>query len=215
MLHTVIRPSIDSDADGRAAVLDHVADPAAGADVADDREDDVLGGDTVGDLAVDRHAHPLRSRLRQRLGRQDVLDLAGADAERQRPERAVGRGVAVAAHDGHARQRAPLLGSDDVHDALPGIAHREVDDAELLGVLAQHLHLPGRDRVGDRLIDVGGRHVVVLGCHGEIGPPHRPTRQPQPVERLRAGDLVHEVQVDVQQVGLVGPECTTWRSQTF
>ena len=32
MLHTVIRPSIDSASDRRAAVLDDVADAAAGAD---------------------------------------------------------------------------------------------------------------------------------------------------------------------------------------
>ena len=131
-----------------------MADAAAGADLADDGEDDVLGRDAVGELAVDRHAHPLRPRLRQRLGGQNVLDLAGADAEGERAERAVRRGVAVAAHDRHARQRAALLGSDDVDDALPGIAHREVDDAELRGVLAQHLDLAGRDRIGDRLVDV-------------------------------------------------------------
>ena len=100
-------------------------------------------------------------------------------------------------------QGAALLGSDDVHDALAGVAHREVDDAELLGVLAQHLDLAGRDRVGDRLVDVGGRHVVVLGGDGEVGPADRPTGEAQAVERLRAGDLVHEVQVDVEQVGFV------------
>ena len=36
----------------------------------------------------------------------------------------------------------------------------------------------------------------------EVGPAHRPPGQPEAVERLRAGDLVHEVQVDVEQVGL-------------
>ena len=101
--------------------------------------------------------------LGQRLGGQHVLDLARADAERQRPERAVRGGVAVAADDRHARQRAALLGADDVDDALAGIAHREVGDAELGRVLAQHLDLAGRDRVGDRLVDVGRRDVVVLG----------------------------------------------------
>ena len=90
--------------------------------------------------------HPLRPRLRQRLGGQHVLDLARADAEGERPERAVRGGVAVAADDGHARQRAALLGPDDVDDALAGVAHRVVRDAELGGVLAQHLDLAGRDR---------------------------------------------------------------------
>ena len=204
MLQTVIRPFHRQGADGRAAVLDDVTDAAAGADAPDDGQDDVLGGDSCGMVALDGDAHPLRPCLRQRLRGQHMLDLAGADAERQRPERAVRGRVAVAAHHGHARQGAALLGSDDVNDALTGIAHREVDDAELLGVLAQHLDLAGRDRIGDRLVDVLGRHVVVLGGHREVGATHGTTGQPQPVEGLRAGDLVHEVQIDVQQIGFVG-----------
>ena len=105
-------------ADRRAAVLDDVADAAAGADLADDGEDHVLGRDAGGQLALDVDGHPLRAALRQRLGGEHVLDLARADAERQGAERAVGGRVAVAAHDRHAGQRAPLLGADDVDDAL-------------------------------------------------------------------------------------------------
>ena len=133
-----------------------------------------------------------------------MLDLARADAERQRAERAVRRRVAVAADDRHAGQRATLLGPDDVDDALAGIAHRVQRDAELGGVLAQHVDLAGRDRIGDRLVDVGRRHVVVLGGDGELGTPHAATGEPQAVERLRAGHLVDEVQVDVEQVGFAG-----------
>jgi hypothetical protein len=48
-----------------------------------------------------------------------VLDLGRADAEGQRAEGAMRRGVAVAADDGHARQGEALLRPDDVHDALP------------------------------------------------------------------------------------------------
>ena len=108
----------------RAAVLDDVADAAAGADAADDGEDDVLGGDAGGQVAVDGDGHPPRAQLRERLGGQDVLHLARADAEGQRPEGAVGGGVGVAAHDRHAGLGEALLGADDVHDALAGVAHR-------------------------------------------------------------------------------------------
>ena len=85
-----------------------------------------LAVDAGGQLAVDRDRQRLRARLRQRLRGQHVLDLAGADAEGQGPEGAVGGGVAVAAHDRHAGQRAALLGADHVHDALVRIAHRVV-----------------------------------------------------------------------------------------
>jgi hypothetical protein len=67
--------------------------------------------------------------------------------------------------------------------------------------VAQHLDLLGRDLVSDRKVDVLGRDVVVLGGDGEVGSSDRPSAQPEAVERLWAGDLVDEVEVDVQQIG--------------
>ena len=156
----------------------------------------------TGKLAVDGDRHGARLRLRQRLRGEHVLDLAGADAERQRAERAVGRRVAVAAHDGHARLREPELGPDHVHDALARRAHRVEADAELGAVRRQHLHLLARDRIGDRQVDVLGRDVVVHRGHGEVGPAHGAPGQAQAVERLRRRDLVDEVEIDVEEVGL-------------
>ena len=63
-----------------------------------------------GEVALDRHGHGLRAHLGQGLGGQHVLDLAGADAEGERAEGAVGRGVAVAADDRHARLGQPCSG---------------------------------------------------------------------------------------------------------
>ena len=63
------------------------------------------------------------------------------------------------------------------------------------------IHLGAGHRVGDRQVDVDRRDVVVLGRQREIWSAHRPPRGPQAVERLWARDLVHEVQVDVEQVG--------------
>ena len=135
MLQTVMRPSIDRRSDGVARVLDDVARRAGRADLADDGEDDVFGRDAPAQLAVDADLHRLGPGLRQRLGRQDVLDLAGADAEGQRAERAVGAGVAVAADDGHARLGQAQFRADDVDDALPPGVEVVERDAELLAVL--------------------------------------------------------------------------------
>ena len=55
--------------------------------------------------------------------------------------------------------------------------------------------------------DVERRDVVVLGRHREVGTADRPAGGAEAVERLRAGDLVHEVQVDVEQVGLARRRC--------
>src|ERR1700735_2529612 len=46
----------------------------------------------------------------------------------------------------------PDLRADHVHDALPGVAHREQLDAELGRVLAQRLDLGAGDRIGDRAV---------------------------------------------------------------
>ena len=97
----------------------------------------------------------------------------------------------------------PELRADDVHDALLRIAHREQPDAELGAIGAQRVDLDAGDRIGDQQVDRPvGRDVVILGRQGEIGPAHRAAGQPQALEGLRAGHLVHQVQVDVQQVGL-------------
>ena len=77
-------------------------------------------------------------------------------------------------------------------------------DAELLAVASQRLDLSARHRVGDRLVDVDRRHVVVFGGDRQVRSPHAAAREPQSVERLRAGHLVHEVQIDVDQVGFPG-----------
>ncbi len=110
--------------------------------------------------------------------------------------------MAVTAHHRHAGLGQPQLRADDVHDALFDVAHPMQPDAELFAVAAERFHLRARNGVGDRLVDVDRWHVVVLGGDGQIWPVHRAPGQPQPVERLRTGHLVHEVQIDIDQVGL-------------
>ena len=117
-------------------------------------------------------------------------------------EGAVGRGVGVAADDRHAGLGETELRADDVDDALVDVAQRVQAYAELRGVLAQRLDLGPRDRVGDGLVDVQRRDVVVLGGERQVGSAYGPAGEAQPVEGLRRGDLVDEVEVDVEQVGL-------------
>ena len=96
-------------ADGLARVFDHVAGAAIGRDLADEIENQILGRDAAAELAIDPQFQRLRLELQQRLRRQHVLDFARANAERQRAERAVRGGVAVAANDRHARLRDAKL----------------------------------------------------------------------------------------------------------
>ena len=113
--------------------------------------------------------------------------------------------------------REAELRPDDVHDALLDVAERVQADAELLRVAAERLDLGAAREVGDRLVDVDRRGVVVLGRDREIGAAHRASLGAEAVEGLRAGDLVHEVQVDVDEVGraVLALDLTRWSAQTF
>ena len=129
-----------------------------------------------------------------------MLHLAGADAEGERAEGAVGGGMAVTTDDRHTRLGQPQLRADDVHDALLGVTHRIDRHAELGAIGAQRFDLRQADRIGDR----AGcrRHVVVLCREGQVGAAHRPAGEAQAVESLWRGDLVDQVQVDVENVRL-------------
>ncbi|MGC4106464.1 MAG: hypothetical protein QM753_08935 [Thermomicrobiales bacterium] len=91
-----------------------------------------------------------------------------------------------------------------MNDALARIAHRMQADAILGAVLGELAHLRRRDRVGDRQADPDGRHIVIGGGDGKIRPPHATVVQSQTVERLRGCHLVHEVQIDIEQIGFTG-----------
>ena len=158
------------------------------------------GAEPPGHLDAQRvRPQPLPERLRG----QDVLDLAGADPEGQRPEGAVGAGVAVAADDRQARQRQAQLGTDHVDDPLVAALDVVKRDAELAAVGPHRLDLPPRQRVANVEL-VLGRHVVIDGGERQVRPAHPAPGQPQAVERLRTGHLVDQVPVDVQQRRFVG-----------
>ena len=124
MLHTVIRPSIDSArmAGPRYSMTWPMPPPVPMRPMM--ARTMSLAVTPAGSVALDLDGHGGGPHLGQGLGGEHVLDLGGADAEGERAEGAVGRGVAVAADDGHARLGQAQLGPDDVDDALVGVAHR-------------------------------------------------------------------------------------------
>jgi hypothetical protein len=84
---------------------------AVGADAGDDGERDVLGADPRAEPAVDRDPRPPGLLLPQGLGHQHRRNLSDADAERIGAEGAMGRGVAVAAHDQRPGTVSPCSGA--------------------------------------------------------------------------------------------------------
>ena len=169
-------------------------------------EDEILRDGSGRKRTLDLDGERLRHALRQRLGGEHVLDLRGPDAERERAERAVRRGVRVTTDDHRTRLSESELRTDHVHDALVPVTHPEQRDAELLGVTTHRLHLRGRQLVLDRQepADLVGRrrHVVVHRGERQIGTTDRAAGDTQALERLRRGDLVHQMEVDVEQIRL-------------
>ena len=185
-------------ADGGSGVFDAVAGAAVGGDLADEVEDQVLGGYADGQLAVDPQFQRLGFVLEQCLRGEDVLDFAGADPEGECAQRAVGRGVTVTADDRHARLREAQLRPDDVHNALLGIVEVEQPDAKFATVFAQRVDLLFGNQVDDRQRPIGGRNVVIGRGDGQFGSSHAAASEAEALERLRAGHLVDKLPVDVE-----------------
>src|ERR1700712_189496 len=183
--------------------LDGMAVAAGGADLADDRQDDVLGSNAERQLAFDLHLHVfyfLGARARRG---EHVLALGGADAMGQGAKSAMGRGMGVAADHGHARQRRALLRADHVNDALTHVVHLEFSDAIFVAVVVQGLDLQARNLIDNSVYAVlairGGRHVVVNRGDVGVDPPWFAARQAQAFESLWRGHFVNDVTIDIKQ----------------
>src|SRR5579875_1268553 len=128
-----------------------------------------------------------------------MFHLAGADAEGEGAKGAVGAGVAVAAHNGHAWLRKAKLRPDHVNNALTATVNAVEGNAELLAVPLQSLHLGAGDGVGHREVAIGCRHVMVHCRHREIGAAHLTSGQSQAFEGLWRGHFMYEMQVNIEQ----------------
>ena len=191
-------------ADGATGELQGMTVAASGADLADHGEHDVLGSDAEWQFAFDAHLHVLHLLGHQALGREHMLDFGRADAVGQRTEGAVGGGVRVTADHGHAGQRCALLRANHVDDALAHVVHLEFENAELVAVLVQGLHLNTRNLIGNGFqaalaLAPGGRDVVVGGGDVGVDAPRLAPGQTQPLERLRRSHFMEDVTIDIDQ----------------
>ena len=133
-----------------------------------------------------------------------MFHFAGADAVRQRAECAVGAGVRVAADDGHTRQRRTLFGAHHMHDALAFVFKREIRQrAEFFDIFVQSVHLQLGNRVFDAFVPMVGGGVVVGGGDHAVDAPQLAAGHFQAFKRLRAGNFVHQMAVDIKEDGAV------------
>ena len=165
--------------------------PTAGADLSDDGEDEVFGRDTGLEFPGDVDGHGFERFEGECLGGHDVFDFGGADAECHGTERAVGGGVGVAAHNGHAGLGGAKLGSDLVDDALVDVPHGVEAYPEFFAVFPQGRDLGAGDTVGDfgqvTGFNAGGGDVVVFGGEVKFRMPEGAAGKPEAVEGLGGG----------------------------
>ncbi len=102
-------------------------------------------------------------------------------------------------------------------DALRVVLDVEELDAEVGAVLAQRVDLLGGDLVDDveAIVGAGGGDVVVDGGDVAVGAAELAAGEAEAVEGLRRGDLVDEVEVDVEDRGLACGSATRCCCQTF
>ena len=98
---------------------------------------------------IDANFHCLRSLLNQTLRRQNMLDFARPDTEREGSESTVCGRMGITADDRHARKRAPLFRADDMDHSLPYVIHAKERNADCSAVFFQGFDLYGADGVGD------------------------------------------------------------------
>jgi hypothetical protein len=128
-------------------------------------ENNILAGDTGGELAVDLNLHVLASAGKEGLGSENVLDFTGTDTEGEGSEGTVGGSVAVTTNNGCSGQSEALLGTDDVDDTLALITHTEVGEAEGLDILLESGTLETRVVLLD---EVGSILEVLAGGGGDV-----------------------------------------------
>src|SRR5262245_21421668 len=94
-------------------------------------------------------------------------DLGGADAEGVSTERAMGRGMAMAAYDQQAGERKALLGPDHVHDSLARIRKPKQGDAVLGGVFLERAHHARDLGIVDDAPRAARRDIMIGDSEGE------------------------------------------------
>ena len=102
---------------GIATVFDDVASASIHADLADDGQDHVFGGNAARQMAANVQLQSLGFTLQQALGCHHVANFRSAYTEGEGAKCTVRAGVAVSAHDGLAGLCCSQFRPDHVHDS--------------------------------------------------------------------------------------------------
>ncbi len=163
-------------------------------------EDHVLWAHARSRTTRKRHAHPARLFLHDGLGRKNMRNFGRADAERNRSQRPMGRGMTVPAGDHQTRQGQTKLGSDHMHDPLFGIVHVKILHASCCGALAKLWREARTDLGRGSMAPRRCRDRMIRHGKGQVRRTHRQPPLFDLSQRLTTGEIVKEVSVDMQKL---------------
>ena len=123
---------------------------------------------------------------------------------RQSTKSAMGRGMAIAAHNGHSGQSPALLGANNMHDTLADIRNRIIVNAKISCVFIQRFHLNAAFGIVDAFgtIQRGG-HIMIWHSNGFFRRAHFAPVHSKAFKSLRAGHLMHKMTVNIQQTSAI------------
>ena len=122
-----------------------------------------------------------------------------ANAKSQRPQRAMGRGMAITAYQQHARLAQASLRADDMHNALLAISQAEMLDPMFRGIAFQRFDHAAIFRIGDvfGLARIGG-DIMIRRCENPLRRTRRDAALAQHFKGRR-GAVMDEVTINIKQ----------------
>ncbi len=149
-------------------------------------------------MPVNGDTHRLWLRLEYALRGKHHLHLRGTYPEGHRAKSAMSGSMAVAAHYRVARECQAIFGPDDVDYTVALMPYPEDIQTELSRIAVECLHLIARHRIGNRLILVFCRNIVVGRTDSASGAEHPEAAAAQTVKGLRTCHLMAIMPVDIQ-----------------
>lgn len=194
-------PAFDAErAHGRASIFDCVADPRRGTGARKQVQGQVLGGHAGWQGPFEPHAHAVRLALGQGLCRQHMGALGRADAEGQSEPRPPLVQVWLSPQTSVLPgSTMPSSGPMTCTMPWPGSPQIEEAHAGRLRAVLQGLPQRGTCSMGATVAHRQRRHRVVCRGEGQVGALDVHAALGHVSQRRRAGEVVQQVAVDVQQ----------------
>ena len=105
----------------------------------------------------------------------------------------------VTTNDGHAWLGKTLLRPHYMDHTLADITHAIFGNFKLTAVTGQGLYLQFGNRIGNTLLNISSRYVVIGNSQISHATPWFTARKSQPFKSLRRGHLMQQLTIDVEQ----------------